>query len=287
MKLFLDCLPCMVRQALDASRMATGREDVHEAVMADAIRILSDFERYRNAPEICRVIHRSVKAHTGSPDPYRAVKDEAIRSALAVYPLVGQALQGRDDPLYWSLKAAAVGNTMDAALYGNVAVDPRVIHELDRPFAVCDIEPFRDRLRNARTLLLLGDNAGETVFDRFLLQSLPDLQVSYAVRSAPIINDATLGDALASGLGECAAVLSTGCDAPGVILDECSAEFQALYRDADIVVSKGQGNYETLSDASREIFFLLKAKCPMIARSLGVGLNEYVFRRSCPGTECP
>lgn len=282
MKLFLDCLPCVMRQALEISRKVTGREDLHEAVMADAIRILAGFRSYRSAPEICRAVNQRVRERTGSQDPYRSVKDEAVRSALSVYPLVKRYVQDKGNTLYWGLKASAVGNIMDAALYENVTVDESIGKELDRAFAVCDADRLADRLRNARTLLLIGDNAGETVFDRIFIEGLKDIRVFYAVRGAPVINDATAEDAVASGLGECAAIVSTGCDAPGVLPDECGEEFLNLYRAADIVISKGQGNYETLSDEPREIFFLLKAKCPVIARSLGVDLNEYVFMANRP-----
>ena len=107
----------------------------------------------------------------------------------------------------------------------------------------------------------------------------------YAVRSAPVLNDATAAEALASGVGEVARVVSTGCDMPGVLLAESSDEFLDLVQNADIVISKGQGNYETLSDCPRDVFFLLKAKCPVIARSLGVELNAYVFRHREYGAE--
>ena len=116
------------------------------------------------------------------------------------------------------------------------------------------------------------------MFDCLLLQQLPSLELTYAVRSAPIINDATIEDAQASGLGQYARIISTGCVAPGVLLNECSEAFLDIFYNADIVISKGQGNYETLSDCDRELFFLLKAKCPVIAGLLDMGLNEFVFK---------
>jgi uncharacterized protein with ATP-grasp and redox domains len=117
------------------------------------------------------------------------------------------------------------------------------------------------------------------VFDRILIEHLLDLDVNYAVRSAPIINDATVEDAVMARLDECARIITSGCDAPGLILNQCNAEFMAAYQAADLVLSKGQGNYETLSEtAGREIFFLLKAKCPVIAVDLGVDVGTYIFK---------
>ncbi len=108
-----------------------------------------------------------------------------------------------------------------------------------------------------------------------LLEQLSNLNLTYAVRNAPIINNATMEDAQASGLGQYARIVSTGCDAPGVLLDECSEAFLDIFYGADIVISKGQGNYETLSDCDRNIYFLLKAKCLVLAGLLDVGLNDF------------
>ncbi len=107
-----------------------------------------------------------------------------------------------------------------------------------------------------------------------------NIDITYAVRSEPIINDATIEDARASGLEHCTNLVSTGCNAPGLIIDECTTQFKDIFNNADIVISKGQGNYETLSEAKREMFFLLKAKCPVIADKLGVSVNDYVFKRN-------
>ena len=129
------------------------------------------------------------------------------------------------------------------------------------------------------------DNAGETVFDRILISELKNVSgegvtVFYGVRSIPVINDATAEDAVASGLDQDATIVSTGSTVPGLILDEADPKFLKLYRDADVVISKGQGNYETLSDsAGRTIYFLLKAKCQAVAEDIGVSVGEYVLAR--------
>ncbi len=126
-------------------------------------------------------------------------------------------------------------------------------------------------------MLIIGDNAGETIFDKVLIEELLNLEIIYAVRSGPIINDATIEDVELAGLNRQVRLISTGCDAPGVIRTECSQEFLKIFDEADIVISKGQGNYETLSEEEREIFFLLKVKCPVIAKHIGVDSGDYVF----------
>lgn len=277
MKLYIDCLPCILRQTLEVLRLATHNEAIEEQAMCEALGILTRYRNYRNAPDICRAIHRVIRDRTGVDDPYRRIKESAIKSALAVYPLVRRRVS--EGGLHTALLAAAAGNSMDAAVGGDTTVDDGIARELDIGFVRSDFPDFLDRLHKARTLLIIGDNAGETVFDRLIAENLPGLSVTYAVRSRPIINDATEEDALASGLDTCARILPSGSEAPGTLLDECSPEFLEIFRGADIVISKGQGNFETLSEAPREIFFLLKAKCPPIARMLGVDIGQYVFER--------
>ena len=279
MEVFLDCLPCILRQVLDASTMATDDTDLQQTIMDEAIGLLRRYGEYPNSPAIAREMHRIVKAHTGIADPYTQVKKRDLEAALRLMPDLRRQLEGREDRLYWALKAAATGNVLDSAITTNFD-ETRFDAEFEAPFAVCDADTLTEKLKTAKSLLIIGDNTGETAFDCLLLEQFPHLRLTYAVRSAPVINDATKEDALASGIGAYADIVSTGCDVPGVLLEECSDEFLSIFNSADIVISKGQGNYETLSDCPRGLFFLLKAKCPVIARSLDVELNSFVFMYS-------
>ena len=277
MEVFLDCLPCVLRGALEAAKMSTDDEGLQREIMQDAIGVLSRYETYQNAPEIAREFQRIVKARTGKQDPYTAVKQRDLATALRLLPALTQRVLSRDDTLYWALKAAATGNVLDAAI--GLTIDmSRFDTEFETPFAVCDIQPLKAKLETAKTLLVIGDNTGETVFDGLLLSQFPDLQLTYAVRDQPVLNDATIAEAVASGLDRYANIISTGCDVPGVKLSECSEEFLKIFHSADIVIAKGQGNYETLSEPPRDLFYLLKAKCPVIARVLNVKLHDFVFR---------
>ncbi|HMM01083.1 MAG TPA: ARMT1-like domain-containing protein [Bacilli bacterium] len=278
MEIFLECLPCILRQALQASRMSTDNIALQTIIMDEAISILSQYKSFRNSPEVAREIHRIVKEQTGNVDPYCQIKRKDLQMALSLYPKLKLFVESKEDRLYWALKAGAIGNMLDSALGFGYDIEGSMDDELGKPFAVCDVSIMKQRLKTAKSLLVIGDNVGETVFDCLLLQQLPSLELTYAVRSAPIINDATIEDAQASGLGQYARIVTTGCGAPGVLLNECSEAFLDIFYNADIVISKGQGNYETLSDCDRELFFLLKAKCPVIAELLGVGLNEFVFK---------
>jgi damage-control phosphatase, subfamily I len=278
MKIFLQCLPCFLKQVLEAADMATGNEEIKKKIMKEAIREIANFENFRHSPEMGRHLHDIVKKHTGSKDPYKEIKERNIEAALKLYPSLKSFLSQKEDKLLWGLKIAATGNIMDSAIYSDLDIEKVVMDELSKPFSICVVDKLRQRMEKAKTMVILGDNVGETVFDRVFTEELKGISIYYAVRSEPIINDTTLDEAQRSGLDLSTTVISSGCSAPGFIPEEGSYRFMKIFNNADVVISKGQGNYESLSDHPREIFFLLKAKCPAIASSLGVDTGEYVFK---------
>lgn len=278
MEIQLECLPCFLRQVIDASKMATDRLDIQKAIIKDTAKLIIKYEEYKYAPALGREMHSIVKRYTGNLDPYREIKEQNIKTALGVYPFLKQYLFNKKDRLYWALKIAATGNIIDSAIYSGIDIEDIVNKDIHKEFAVCDFEIFEKLMKNCKTILVIGDNAGETVFDRVLIEEFLHISITYAARSESIINDATIEDVYASGFNSGMKVISSGCNAPGTIIEECSEEFLEIYNNADVVISKGQGNYETLSDQQREMFFLLKAKCPIVAERLGVKVGDYVLK---------
>ncbi len=277
MEVLLDCLPCSMRQLLEAARLSTDDQEVQTTIMQEGIALLATYNTYRNSPELCRAMHGIVKLHTGNEDPYKPIKDRDVEAALKLYPMLKQYAQD-GDRLHRALKVSATGNVIDSAVNSQLSIESCVQHELQKSFAICDEAQLRKRLAKAKTLLFVADNAGETVFDRVLLETLPPMEISYAVRSKPSLNDATPREAIASGLESCARIIPSGSDMPGINMDETTEEFKRAFWESDIVICKGQGNFETLSESGRDAFFLLKAKCQVLSRLLGVGLGDYVFR---------
>lgn len=280
MKIFLDCLPCLLRQALEASRRVTKNQDIQALIIEEAIKIISDYKKYNCSPEIAKDIHNIIKEITGDPDPYEAVKRYDIKKAEEVYPLLKELLAKENEKIYWALKIAATGNIIDSAIYGKTDFNKILEMEVKKEFSICDIEIFKKKLKSSKNILFIADNAGETIFDKILIEYLDNFETTYAVRSEPIINDATLKDAYDSGLNSFSNIISSGCAAPGTVPAQCNNEFLYLLEKADIVIAKGQGNFEALSDYWRPVFFLLKAKCPMIADRLNTDLDSYVFKYS-------
>ncbi len=285
MKTYLDCLPCFLNQALRAARAATGDETAQRQVIDAVAKMIPELPLDLKPPELARQTYLMIAKVTGNKDPFHQVKAEANRAVLAIYPRLQQILQDSEDRLFTACRLAIAGNSMDMGPkfdYGsvesliNVAVSPL-------PLKINEYDGFRESLNTCQRILYLGDNAGEIVFDRLFIEEINrvrKLDTYFVVRDSPVINDATMDDALAVGMNRIARVVSSGSDAPATVLSECSAELKQLYRSADIIISKGQGNYESLEGETGNIFFLLRAKCPLIAKSLGVNLGDCVLKHN-------
>jgi uncharacterized protein with ATP-grasp and redox domains len=227
-------------------------------------------------------IHRVIKMISGNPDPYQGVKENFTRYALQLYPQCSKAVELSPSPFETALRFAAAANAID---FGAVADVEQPGCRLFMQQALCaklcgDVVPLQKAARSARRILYLGDNAGEIVFDRLLIEQLPTERVTFCVRGAPVINDATMADAQAAGITGLVETIGNGSDAPGTILAECSDHFRRRFEAADLVISKGQGNFESLSEADKKIFFILKVKCRVIARHIGCAPGSLVVSES-------
>jgi uncharacterized protein with ATP-grasp and redox domains len=278
MKTYLDCYPCFLRQALDAARYAGADHELQRAILLQVLEILRSLDPETTPPEIGDAVHRIVREETGGTDPYTRPKQEATEQALALYPRLKGLVDESPDPLATALRLAIAGNIIDLAPRSSYNLWATVERVLEQPFAADDSQAFRRSLASTDTLLYLADNAGETVFDRVLIETL-DKPVIYAVKAGPILNDATTGDAIAAGLHQIAEVVDTGSDAPGTVLRLCSAEFRRRYEEARMIVAKGQANYETLSNEGERLFFLLQTKCEVIARDAGVPQGSILLKQ--------
>lgn len=284
MRTYLDCYPCFLRQALTAARLVDASASQQQAVMHKTLVLLQRLPPGKTPPEIGHAVHRIARETAGNHrDPYREAKDHSTREALALYPRLKALVAASDDPFETAVRLSIAGNIIDFGAYDELpdlwATVERVV---DAPFAAPQhLERLRAALNDAPWLLYLADNAGETVFDRVLIESLT-LPVVYAVKDGPTLNDATREDAIAAGVDTRANVeiISNGADAPGTILALCSAAFQQTFADAPLIIAKGQANYETLSTAGPRVFCLLQVKCPVIGQDLGAPVGGVIVRQS-------
>jgi uncharacterized protein with ATP-grasp and redox domains len=282
MRICLDCIPCFFRQALDSVRLVSDDETVHEKLLREVLWAVSEMDLRQSPPAMGQHIHRLIRRLTGQADPYREIKQRQNEMALQRYPELRDRVWRSVSPLETALRLAIAGNVIDMGVNAHVdeaRVSESIEQSLDVPLEG-DLGAFVEALARARRILYLADNAGEIAFDRLLLEQMPVEKVTVAVRGSPVINDATIADAQVAGIPGLVEVIENGSDAPGTILADCSAAFRERFDEADLIIAKGQGNYETLSDVPKEIFFVLKAKCPVIARHLGCNIDGQILRKS-------
>jgi uncharacterized protein with ATP-grasp and redox domains len=275
-KTYLECYPCFIRQALDAARYCGADEHLQKEILDRVLELLGSIKPGSTPPEIGNRVHRIVRAVAGNSDPYTEVKETCTREALNLFPRWQAYLRESENNLDTAIRLSVAGNIIDFGPASAYDLNRTVDRVLEQPFAIDDQEPFREKLADAERILILADNAGETVLDRLLIEAL-DVPVLYAVKDGPILNDATMDDAIDAGIDQVAEIISTGAATIGTILEACCDEFRTLYESSDLVLSKGQANYETLSEMGSKIFFLLQTKCPVIARDVGVPMNSIVF----------
>jgi len=279
MKTFLECLPCFMKQALKAGKVATSDEKTIKKILDKVGETIKDIPLENTPPETGGIIYKIVSDITGITDPYYETKQKNITHALDVFPEYHQkvlALNDKQKQLALAIRIACAGNVIDLGVDRVFDLKRDIEEAIKIDFKIWDFEYFCKKLNTAKLILYIGDNSGEAVFDKILLQEL-EPKVIFATRGIPVLNDVTLAEAKQIGLDKYAQLISSGVTSPGAIIKLASAEFVDYFQQADIVIAKGQGNYEALSTEARDIFFLMKAKCPVIAQDAGVDVEDYVF----------
>jgi len=270
---------------LEAARLASVDPVVHEQIMREVLHWAEEMDLNQSPPVMAQRIHRRLREITGIDDPYLAAKNRQNCIAIELLPTLRAEIQSSASPLMTAARIAIAGNMIDMGVNGNVTevdVQQEVRRALSEPFCG-EQEQFRRAIAKARSILYLADNAGEIAFDRLLIEQISPERVTLVVRGAPVLNDATLVDAQAVGLDEIVEIIDNGTDAPGTLLDDCSEEFRRRFAEADLIIAKGQGNFESLNYQPGNLFFLFKVKCPMVANHIMQPVGTQVLARSSIG----
>ncbi|MHB8894834.1 MAG: damage-control phosphatase ARMT1 family protein [Candidatus Geothermincolia bacterium] len=270
MKILPDCHVCAMRQALAAARLVSDDPDFQHRCLQEAARLLAECPLDVTPPEAGEGLYRMVREMSGNPDPFEAQKREQNDAVLEIVPWLRETVASADDPLLMAVRLAIAGNVVDPGAQASFDLEKSVVEAVSGERGLEHFDPFARRLGKARSVLVVADNCGEVVFDMVLIEAMRqarggELDITVAVRSAPIINDVTEKEARAIGLDRLARVMPSGSEMPGTVLARSTAEFQEIFEGADLVISKGQGNWETLEDSEREVFFMFQAKCPAVA----------------------
>ena len=283
MEFSLDCYPCAMRQTLRLVRQAGMSEEKQRVVMRRILQELLEFEPGADATDVISPVHALIRELTGIDDLYKEEKEEATKEALALYPQLKEMVENSPDPFETAVRLSVAGNIIDYGALDGFDLQKTIRRVLEQPFALDDMEALRSAIEQAEQILFLADNAGETVFDRVLIETM-DKPVVYVCKGGPIINDATIEDARAAGLDKVSEVISCGAACAGTVLPQCSAEFIKRYNAAELIIAKGMGNYETLCNEKTPIFFLLQVKCDLVARDLAVRKGSIVCAKN-PNTK--
>jgi len=282
MKLNLDCIPCFQRQALQAVRFISDDEKLHERVLREVAKKLLESNWDLTPPELAHQIHSIVKRITNENDPYKKVKRESNDLVLKMYPELKQKVNKSRDPLRTAVRLAIAGNIIDFGVPQEFNLEETIREVLKKKFAIDDYKKLQEKLKDAETLLFFVDNAGEIGLDKLLVETFLEAKklekIDFVVKGGPIINDATLEDAVYMGLDGLpnSEFLTISNGEAGTGPARSSQTVKRWIREHDLVISKGQGNYEGLSEHSG-LFFMLMVKCPIIASDLGVEVGDIIL----------
>jgi len=280
MKTYLECIPCIIDQTIKVARQVTQDEKKREILLQKVLVTLSNISYQQSPPYLGREAHRVIRKVLDNHDPFLRLKREFNHVAKKLYPSLKDKVAGSSDQFAYAVRLAIAGNIIDFGPGHHFELMKTIDEVLQKKPAIDDTENLRKDLKNASLILYLGDNAGETFFDKILIEHMPHGEIYYAVRGSPVINDATSEDAYYAGLNQVAKVISNGSDAPGTILKDCSEEFKNIFDRSDLVIAKGHGNYETLSEIKgKRLYFLLMVKCKIIGRDLGCSVGDFVVKK--------
>lgn len=283
MNVHLDCFPCFLRQAIIALRYGTKDKDLQEQILKAVLDDVKLTDTGRAPAYTTTFIHRRIRAMLGS-DPFKDIKTEYNRIALELYPSLKRIVSESTDSLHTASRLAIAGNIIDFGIFTSVDIEASIKRSLHHPLSIDDYPSLKSAIEQGGEILYLLDNAGEIVFDRILIETLLSLgnSVTAVVKGSPVINDCTIDDAVEAGLNSVCDIIDNGSDGVGTILELTSTDFRRYFERADLIISKGQGNYETLHEVKRNkpIFYLFQSKCEVVSKEIGLSLGSMILSKS-------
>ncbi len=281
MSLYPDCIPCILNQCLYAARIAKiNDEKIQMEIMKQVIKELNNIDNIESAPELSGIIQNIVKAYSGIDDPYEEIKEINLKRALKFIPYLKTYINSSDNKLEKAVRAAISGNIIDLGANPDFNLEDEVNRISSNNILLDDYPSFKEEVNKAEYILYIGDNAEEAVFDKLLIEQMQPKRIIFAVRDNHILNDVTVDFAKKIGLDKITEVISSGSKIAGTNMKETNKVFNEYFFNAPVVIAKGQGNYETLENCGREIFYMFKVKCEMIAIRTGYKIGTSVLLKS-------
>ena len=269
-----DCIVCLMNQALKVTKLLELDDITSKKVLDRTARILTEHDFSYTPPQIAKEIYGAISDITGDEDPVLRAKERATSEALRVDTSFVQTIKD-------AIKMAVIGNVIDFGAQNQFELSEMIGHHFEKEFAIDDFQTFEKELQEAKEMVILGDNVGEHIFDKLLIETIKkhyDVKVNYFVRTKPIINDVTPKEA--EFLSGCADIIDTGIETPGFEIHKANAVSREIFERADIVVAKGMGNFESLYQVvKRPIYYLFIVKCNVVADAIGEDIKSMIFKR--------
>lgn len=275
-----DCFSCLYEQALRVAKALECEERCAKSMMQEAAKVLAAIDPNQTPPEAAVPLYAKLAEVAGVEDVYAKQKQKTIQQALPFVHLAKEKIAKSSKPLATALKAAVAGNVIDFAMQVSFKLEEEFEKIFTTPFAIDHQEAFFDKLQKAQSLVILGDNVAEHLFDKLLMQEIKrvfDLDIYYFVRGKPIINDVTIKEAKEANLDEVCKLIDSGVDTPGFVFSRASKEAKRIFLRADVVLAKGMGNYEVMESKKDErVYFLFKVKCQVVASHIGKNVGDLI-----------
>ncbi len=276
-----DCLVCLFNQALRVSKAINCNERCADEILQKIALEISKLSVSQTPPEAAAILYPEISQIVGKEDLYEEKKIESTNKAFEFIDFVKSEINNSPDKIDAALKAAVAGNVIDFATEVMFNIDKEIEKIFHADFAIDDKKLFAQKLKTAKTLLIIGDNAGEHVFDKIMIETIkdiyPDLEVYYAVRGKPIINDVTTVEAKAIDLDKVCEIVDSGVDTPGFVYERANEKMKRLYDECDLILAKGMGNFECMEDKKdKRLFFLFKVKCSVVASTIDKNIGDLI-----------
>lgn len=282
MRMQSDCFPCFFKLANRLLTYLDYPERKKLKILKRISKFLSGIKEFKESPAYYSTsMYKIIYKMTGVNDPYKNLKKEYNEKILKLYPELEKIVYSSNDPIYTALKLSAIGNTIDYGVETSVEFLSYIKEIENVEFIKNEYERFKKLLEKSNRILLLADNAGEIIFDKLLLEAISNIknyEIIIAVRGKPVINDVTINDLKDIKFNKNFKIISNGNEMVGTILDKCNKKFLNYFNSSDIIISKGQANFESLENLKKEnLFFLFKSKCDVVSNYLKVPKDSFLF----------
>jgi hypothetical protein len=288
MKTSLECMECNVKQLIKVSSFVNASSDLQEIASRKMFKLLSEISFEKTNPEIMGETWKLMLDVFKTNNPYKEIKSFYNTLLLDSYDDIKTIIEESDNLFMTSLKIAVIGNIIDFGArhkFRKEEVLERIKHYQEMNFAKDDSKRLQTGILEAKTILYIGDNCGEIVLDKLFIETIhkmnTDAHVFFGVRGGPVLNDVTIEDFNEVRMDEVATFISSENIVPGTVLKDSSPEFNTLFQTADVIIAKGQGNFESLSSVKRDhLYLLFMAKCDYVANLVGVDTMEFILQEN-------